>query len=86
MSAVEKIKRSIVGKVVSNKADKTIVVEVSRKVRHPVYKKYITKSKKFHAHDEANSCNIGDIVKIVESRPISKLKTWALDSVIEKAS
>jgi len=86
MSAVEKIKRSIVGKVVSNKADKTIVVEVSRKVRHPVYKKYITKSNKFHAHDEANSCNIGDVVKIVESRPISKLKTWVLDTIIEKAS
>lgn len=86
MSAEGSIKRSIVGKVVSNKADKTIIVEVVRKVRHRFYKKYITKSKKFHAHDEANDCNIGDIVKIVESRPISKLKTWVLDSVIEKAS
>jgi len=86
MSAEGSIKRSIIGKVVSNKGDKTIVVKVSRKVSHPFYKKYITKSNKFHAHDEANSCNIGDVVKIVESRPISKLKTWVLDTIIEKAS
>ncbi|MAZ38525.1 MAG: 30S ribosomal protein S17 [Legionellales bacterium] len=84
MSAEGKVKRSLTGTVVSNKGEKTVVVEVTRKVRHRIYKKYITKSKKFHAHDEANTCNIGDIVKIVESKPISKLKTWVLDTVIEK--
>jgi small subunit ribosomal protein S17 len=85
MSAQGNVKRSVVGKVVSNKSDKTIVVEVTRKVRHPVYEKYLTKSKKFHAHDESNSCSIGDTVKIVEHRPISKLKTWMLDLIVEKA-
>jgi len=85
MSSEGKAKRSLTGKVVSNKADKTIVVEVTRRVRHRIYKKYMTKSKKFHAHDESNTCNIGDTVKIIENRPISKLKTWVLDTVIEKA-
>lgn len=78
-------KRTIVGSVVSNKSDKTITVIVVRQVRHPKYGKIISKSKKYHAHDETNQCNIGDVVKIVESRPLSKTKTWVLQEVIEKA-
>jgi small subunit ribosomal protein S17 len=78
-------KRTIVGSVVSNKSDKTITVIVVRQVRHPKYGKIVSKSKKYHAHDETNQCNIGDVVKIVESRPLSKTKTWVLQEVIEKA-
>lgn len=85
MSAEGNVKRNFVGKVVSNKSNKTIVVEVTRKVKHLIYEKYITKTKKFHAHDENNTCQLGDIVKIVEHKPISKLKTWMLDSIVEKA-
>lgn len=85
MSGQAKVRRTLTGKVVSNKADKTVVVEVTRKVRDPIYKKYITKSKKFHAHDEANTCGLGDVVRIAECRPISKLKTWQLDAIVEKA-
>ncbi len=71
-------RRVLQGVVVSDKADKTIVVRVQRRVEHPVYKKYITKSKKFAAHDEQNQCKIGDVVKIRECRPISKTKTWEI--------
>ena len=85
MSGQAKVSRTLTGKVVSNKSAKTVVVEVTRKVRDPIYKKYITKSKKFHAHDENNTCELGDIVRIAETRPISKLKTWVLDAVVEKA-
>ena len=74
------------GVVTSTKMDKTIVVSVITYKNDPKYKKRFRVSTKFHAHDEANSCNIGDVVKIVESRPISKLKTWVLDTIIEKAS
>lgn len=66
------------GTVVSNKADKTVIVRVESKVKHPVYKKYITRSSKYAAHDPQNSCVIGDVIKIVESRPISKNKRWVL--------
>jgi small subunit ribosomal protein S17 len=69
-------KRILSGTVVSSKSDKTIVVKVTRRVKHKLYKKIISLSKKYHAHDEDNSFKIGDTVKIMESKPISKLKTW----------
>ena len=78
-------KRELVGEVVSDKMDKTIVVEVSRRVRHPRYQKVMTTYKKFYAHDEKNEAGVGDKVRIVESRPLSKLKRWALVQVMEKA-
>jgi len=71
-------KRILQGLVVSNKSDKTIVVSVTRKFMHPIYRKFITKSKKYHAHDEGNIASIGESVSIVESIPISKLKRWKL--------
>ncbi len=74
------------GVVVSDRMDKTIVVNVERYFKHPVYKKYIRRHKKYMAHDEENICRIGDVVQIVETRPISKNKCWRLRSVIEKAS
>lgn len=74
------------GKVVSDKPDKTIIVEVKRRVQHPLYKKFIVKRKKFYAHDERNEASIGDIVQIVSSRPLSKLKRWRLDKILEKRS
>ena len=69
-------KRILQGVVVSDKMDKTVVVQVERRVMHPVYKKYIKSSKKYHAHDENNSCKIGDVVRICECRPYSKTVTW----------
>ena len=71
-------KRLLSGKVISSNNNKTIVVEVMRRVKHKLYKKIIKKNKRFHAHDEENICNIGDIVSIQESRPISKLKKWVV--------
>lgn len=85
MSEQHSHKRVMVGKVVSDKMNKTIVVEVVRRVQHKLYEKYITRRKKFSAHDEAETCNIGDTVKIVESRPISKTKTWMLLEIVERA-
>ncbi len=86
---MEKIERNsrkeTVGQVVSSKADKTIVVQVVRKVKHPIYGKMILKSTKFHAHDEKNECNEGDKVKIMETRPLSKNKRWRLVEILEKA-
>ncbi|PCJ29104.1 MAG: 30S ribosomal protein S17 [Moraxellaceae bacterium] len=76
--AAETKKRALTGKVVSAKADKTITVLVERKVKHPVYGKFIRRSTKFHAHDEANTCNAGDTVTIEECRPLSKTKCWRL--------
>ena len=73
------------GKVVSNKADKTIVVTLERQVAHPIYKRYYKQTKKVMAHDENNDCNIGDTVKVVESRPLSARKRWALVEIIERA-
>jgi len=74
-----------VGKVVSDKMDKTIVVAVENRVRHPLYKKIITRTYKLKAHDENNECGIGDTVKVMETRPLSKQKRWRLVSVMEKA-
>lgn len=82
----EKRTRTATGKVVSNKADKTVTVLVERRVKHPIYGKYITRSSKLHAHDEANECNIGDVVTIIETRPYSKSKTWKLEKIEEAVS
>ena len=78
------LRKERVGVVVSNKMDKTIVIAVKRKVKHPIYHKFVNKTSKFYAHDEANSCNIGDTVKVAETRPLSKNKNWRLIEVIEK--
>ena len=86
MAAAEKRTRTATGKVVSNKMDKTITVLVERRVKHPVYGKYITRSSKIHAHDEQNSCNVGDTVMVAESRPLSRSKTWKLVEVVESAT
>ena len=69
-------KRILIGTVVSDKADKTVVVKVERKVKHPLYGKIIRRSKKYHAHDEDNACKTGETVRIEETRPMSKLKSW----------
>lgn len=85
MSEEKKLRKTFVGVVTSNKMDKTIVVTVSEKRLHPIYKKYVTWSKKYKAHDENNSVNEGDRVKIIESRPISKDKCWRLLEILERA-
>ena len=81
---VRNLRKTRTGLVSSNKMDKTITVAVERKVKHPLYGKFLKKTTKQHAHDEKNECNIGDIVKIMETRPISKLKRWRLVEVVEK--
>jgi small subunit ribosomal protein S17 len=86
MSEEVKTQRVITGKVVSNKMDKTIVVRIERQIKHSLYKKFIKLSSKVHAHDSANECNIGDIVKVKETKPMSKTKTWELVEVVTKAS
>jgi small subunit ribosomal protein S17 len=83
--APKKVARTVTGRVISNKMDKSIVVLVERKVPHKVYGKFVTRSTKLHAHDEANICAEGDLVTIAECRPLSKTKTWTLVSVDEKA-
>jgi len=80
------LKNEKVGEVVSTKMTKTIVVEVSRRVPHPLYKRIIGKRKKFYAHDEQENAKLGDVVRIVESRPLSKLKRWTLAEVIRRAA
>jgi small subunit ribosomal protein S17 len=80
-----KVERVLTGKVVSNSRDKTIAVEIERKVRHPIYKKYIKRSTKVHAHDANNECSLGDTVRVVEAKPFSKTKYWALLEVVEKS-
>ncbi|MGG9971488.1 30S ribosomal protein S17 [Ferruginibacter sp. SUN002] len=88
MSEVTTIARNLrktkLGVVSSNKMDKTITVNVERKVKHPLYGKFVKKSTKFHAHDEKNECSIGDTVRIMESRPLSKTKRWRLVEIVEK--
>ena len=76
--------RTVTGVVVSDKMNKTITVRVERQVKHPVYGKYMRKSSKVHAHDEDNSCQIGDTVTVVECRPLAKTKTWMLRSIDER--
>ena len=85
-AATTEKKRTLQGKVVSNKMDKSIVVLIERKVKHPIYGKILKKSTKIHAHDADNTCNEGDVVTIAECRPISKTKSWSLVSVVESAS
>ena len=85
MSERKVIKRTLTGKVVSDKMDKTITVKIERQVKHPLYGKFIKRSTKVHAHDESNECKIGDTVTVVESRPLSKSKSWQLVEVVEKA-
>jgi small subunit ribosomal protein S17 len=82
---LRKSRKERIGKVVSNKCDKTITVLVERKVKHPLYGKFIRRSKKFMAHDADNACHEGDRVKIMETRPLSKNKRWRLIEILEKA-
>ena len=77
--------RTLIGTVTSDKMDKTVTVLVERRVKHPLYGKYVVQSKKYHAHDESNQCGVGDKVEIAEGRPISKTKSWSVTRVIEKA-
>jgi small subunit ribosomal protein S17 len=86
MSGAEKRTRIVTGKVISDKMDKTVTVLLERRVKHPVYGKYITRSSKIHAHDENNQCSIGDTVTVAETRPISKSKTWKLVEVVQSAA
>ncbi len=79
------LRKQRVGVVTSNKMNKTIAVLVERRLRHPIYGKFVKKSKKFIAHDENNECNIGDLVRIMETRPLSKLKRWRLVEIVERA-
>lgn len=76
--------RNIIGKVISNKMHKTIVVEVERKVKHPLYGKYVRRFSKMYVHDEENTCQMGDLVLIQQSRPLSKLKRWTLIEVLKR--
>ena len=81
----EKSKRTLIGRVVSDKMDKTVTVLVERRVKHPMYDKIIVRSKKYHAHNEDNQAKTGDLVEIQESRPMSKTKFWAVAKLLEKA-
>ncbi|CAN4266534.1 RpsQ Ribosomal protein S17 [Methylophilaceae bacterium] len=85
MTESTKVVRSLSGRVVSDKMDKTVTVLVERKVKHPLIGKVVVKSNKFHAHDETNACKEGDLVTITESRPLSKTKTWVVSKVGSKA-
>lgn len=87
MAAMKKrgSKRQLVGMVVSDKMDKTVTVQVERLVKHQMYKKYIRKRNKFTAHDEGNTCHIGDTVMLTESRPLSKMKKWRVSKTVKKA-
>jgi small subunit ribosomal protein S17 len=79
------LRKTRIGVVTSNKMTKTITVAVERKVKHPIYGKFVKKTTKFHAHDEKNECTIGDLVRIMETRPLSKTKRWRMVEVLEKA-
>lgn len=80
-----KLTRTLTGTVTSDKMDKTVTVLVVRRVKHPLYGKYVVESKKYHAHDEANECGVGDKVEIAETRPLSKTKSWKVTRILEKA-
>lgn len=82
---VRNLRKTRVGVVLSDKMDKTITITVERKVKHPIYGKFVKKTKKYHAHDEKNDCREGDVVKIMETRPLSKSKRWRLVEIIERA-
>lgn len=85
MAIERKSRKTRIGVVSSNKMEKTITITVERKVKHPLYGKFLKKSSSFHAHDESNSAGIGDVVRIMETRPLSKTKRWRLVEIIEKA-
>ncbi|AXF84558.1 30S ribosomal protein S17 [Ephemeroptericola cinctiostellae] len=85
MSEQKSLRRVLTGRVTSNKMDKTVTVLVERRVTHPLYGKIIVQSKKYHAHDEANQYNEGDLVEIEETRPVSKTKSWAVTRLLEAA-
>ena len=86
MTTEAKTKRTLVGRVVSNKMDKTVTVLVERRVKHPMYGKYVVRSTKFHAHDASNQVNEGDVVEIAETRPLSRTKSWTITRVVEAAT
>ena len=79
------LRKGRIGVVSSNKGDKTITVDIKWKEKHPIYGKFVNKTKKYHAHDEKNECQIGDKVRLMETRPLSKTKRWRLVEIIEKA-
>ncbi len=83
-NVVRNLRKTRIGIVSSNKMDKTITVKVERKIKHPIYGKFLKKTTSFHAHDEKNECSIGDTVKIMETRPMSKTKRWRLVEIVEK--
>ena len=85
MSTTRNLRKTRTGKVTSNKMDKTITVAVERKVQHPIYGKFIKKTMKLHAHDADNSCGTGDVVRVMETKPLSKSKRWRLVEIVEKA-
>ncbi len=85
MTETRNLRKVRIGKVVSDKMDKSIVVSVERRVKHPIYGKFVNKSSRFMAHDENNECGIGDTVRIMETRPMSKSKRWRLVEIVEKA-
>ncbi len=84
-AVVRKLRKTKTGVVVSTKMDKTISVKVERRLMHPLYGKFVKRSKKFFAHDEENTCNMGDLVRIMETRPLSKMKRWRLVEIVERA-
>ena len=86
MSEQKKVERTIVGRVVSDKMDKTVSVAIERKIKHPVYGKYIRRTSKVMAHDEANECKQGDRVAISECRPVSRNKSWSVVGIVERAA
>lgn len=86
MSEQNQSNRTLQGRVVSDKMDKSITVLIDRKVKHPIYEKFIRRSTKVHAHDESNECGIGDVVVVEQCRPLSKSKTWRLVRVVTKAT
>ncbi len=85
METTRNTRRERVGVVVSNSMEKSIVIAVKTKMKHPIYGKFVNKTSKFMAHDEENTCNVGDTVKIIETRPLSKSKRWRLVEIIERA-
>lgn len=85
-ATTQPVQRTVTGRVTSNKMDKTITVAVERRVRHPLYGKIMRKTTKMHAHDQDNTCLIGDVVTIAQCRPLSKSKTWQLVEVVERAA
>lgn len=85
MSEQENSVRLVTGRVVSDKMDKSITIMVERKVAHPIYKKYVKRSTKLHVHDEENVCNVGDMVTVTSTRPLSKTKCWKLVDIVDKA-